>query len=360
MNEDVKKFLKKLQWEHGITEISNLKENLWWIDDYDKIIKRDEDLYFVSFLPVDDYDQYKWKRTKDSYIKWTCCFKADFDIRAEVQKLENRIMNNEELFSYEDKIRQCLDKDELLKSYNALIFSGNWRHIYRIWKETMIDKDTYSAAATALFDRMKDLFQQAWLPEIVPDYSCSNLSRLMRLPWTMNTKKKYGLDPQYVKLFYYKLDDSDLVSNLKAIWEQAKEKEEVRLLNAKNKMNRKAKRSWIFDNGFYIAINSVIDIADVVMKYTWRTLAENGKNFISNKDWGHVWAYLIPEENIVVWRGTPHFSDYYPVYSPFSFIKIHYADWDTKKTFEKVKELYPELKNQISEFIFHNWLKYGI
>jgi len=361
MENNIKRFLTKLQWEHWVTEISNTKKNLGWIDDYDKIIKRDEDLYFVSFLPVDNYSEFKWKRTKDSFVKWTTYFRADFDIRSAVYEQTWRVISNEALMKYLEKIEFALWQDRLLRSYNAIVFSWNWFHFYWIGKEIEIDAEMYSNAARELLQRINNILtEHRWYTELYSDFACSNVSRLMRLPGSKNHKRKYWLEPIEVKLLYFDDMDSDLIPQLPDIWYEAMEKEEKRVRNAMDLMKKWKKEIYISDNPFYVAINEKINIAELVCKYTWWKLAENWKNFISNKDWGYTWAYLIPSLNIVIHCGTPHFSDYFPVYSPFSFIQVHYADWDAKKTFEKVLELYPELKAFDSQFLYNAMTKYGI
>ena len=360
MEKNIKAFLEKIQWEHWITEISNTKVNLWGLEVYDKVINTNQDLYFVSFIPVDDYNQYKGKRTKDCYVKGTTYFKADFDIRSALNGYIWKVVSDETLMEYLKEIEKGLQSDELLRSYNAIVFSWNGFHFYWIWKEIEIDAETYSAAAEELFERIKDIFHHRWLAELYPDFSCSNISRLMRLPGSKNHKKKYRLDPKDVKLLYFIDSDSDLVAKLPEIWKKAELKETERIVNVVNLMNKWRKEIYIYDNPFYVAINERINIAELVCKYTWRKLADNKKNFISNKDWGYTWAYVIPDLNIVVWKGTPHFSDFFPVYSPFSFIQVHYADWDAKKTFEKVLELYPEMKAFDSQFLYNAMTNYGI
>ncbi len=359
MDNNIKAMLEKIQWEHGITEISNLFSNLGGLDIYDDAISTNQSLFFVSFLPTDDYEQYKGERTRDSFIKGTTYFKADFDVRSEVYKQTWKILNNADLMLYKNEIERWFKKDDLFKSYNAIVFSWNWFHFYWIWKPILIDKETYSNAAWELLERIKNIFKYAWLPELYPDFSCTNISRLMRLPWSINRKDDYRLPPTEVKLLYYNDEDSELVSKLQEIWEQAKIKEEQRVNNAKIMLSKKKRSFSIINNPLYESINNNIDIADLVCKYTWWKLAENWKNFISNRDGWFTWAYLIPEENIVVWKGTPHFSNHYPVYSPFSFIQVHYAYWNSRATFEKAKELYPDLESR-SELLFDKLMKHGL
>ena len=70
-------FLKRLQPNGGVTEISDLTHNLGGIEDYEKIIEwfsSTSDLYFISFLPNDKREQAKEKegrspRTKNEFVK---------------------------------------------------------------------------------------------------------------------------------------------------------------------------------------------------------------------------------------------------------------------------------------------------
>ena len=57
------KFLKRLQPDGGVTEISDLTHNLGWIEDYQDIIdgfSSFSDLFFVSFVPNEKWEDKKW------------------------------------------------------------------------------------------------------------------------------------------------------------------------------------------------------------------------------------------------------------------------------------------------------------
>ena len=353
------KFLQRIQWEKWVTEISDFKHNLWWIDDYENIIHNYQDAYFISFLPNEKrYSECKRlgkpPRTKKEYIKGISYFKADFDIRSYVYEHYNRLLSQDELIDYRAKLTDGLMTDPDLKDYNAVVCSWNGLHVYWIWEMTEIDPETYSKASTALYERIKDIFKDT--PELWPDFACSNISRLMRLPWTFNTKKKYWLPWTQVKLIEFSSHEvSSLVTKLSAIAEEAEREEKVRVekelrkLRAFNTNNRK---KWtLFGNKRYDAINHDINIAELVCKYTWWWLAPNWVNFISNKDWCYTGAYVIPEENVVVWKWTPHFKDTFPVYSPYAFILMHYAWGDARETFWIAKEMFPYISPIHSDFL---------
>ena len=346
------KFLRKLQW-NGVTEISNLYQNLWWLDLFDLDQKHEEEsLYFLSFIPSRKWEYIRLyeslpRRTKEEYIAWKSYVVADFDIRSNVYKNENgRIISNEELMSYLPKIEEGLKSNESLSTYNAIVFSGNWFHVYWIGKPVLISADLYSKATTAIFDRIKGIFKD--IPELRPDYAAGNIGRLMRLPGTLNKKEKYWLPPIRAELLYFDKDSvSPLIDKLTSIWNRAKTEEAKKIADEIKKVKdfkpSRTEPHGLFGRWWYEIINEDIKISTLVCKYTWWRLAENGKNFISTINGGYTWAYVIPEENVVVWMWTPHFSDYYKVYSPFSFLMVHYADWDAKRTFQVAKELFPTL-----------------
>ena len=349
----VKQFLRKLQWRGWVTEISDLYHNKGCLEDLDDILKYEDSLYFISFIPSYKWKRIQqngtpWRRTKEEYVIGKSYVVADFDVRSSVYKRENgRVLSNEELMTYLPKIEEGLKSDESLSTYNAIVFSGNWFHVYWVGKPVYISADLYSKATTAIYDRIAKIFKD--IPELQPDYATWNISRLMRLPGTLNKKEKYWLPPIEVKLLYFDKDkDSPLIGKLKTIWERADTEEKKRieseLKRAKEFEPSRREGQSIFEHrDWYSVINEDIKISTLVCKYTWWRLAENGKNFISTTNWGYTGAYVIPEENVVVWMWTPHFSDYYKVYSPFSFIMVHYADGDAKRTFQVAKELFPTL-----------------
>lgn len=351
--ETIIKFLKKIEWDCCVTEISDLYSNLWWIEEYDELIDLWCDLYFVSYLPskelIDTLDNMKYPpRCKYGYVDWTSYARVDFDIRDAVYKKENRVIDDDELLDYIQKIKDLLDKDEALCDYNAIVNSGNWAHFYWIGEEIEITPDEYSCAAECLLEDIKHIMIKNNLPELCPDFACKNISRLMRLPGSVNTKCKYWLPEKEVELLYFNETDSDIIAQFPEVWKdalkKAKEKEE-HIINSVKNIGKKFTYSLCpYHGSLFNRINDEIDIRDLVTAYTWWTVAKNWKNFISNRDWQYTWAYAIPEENIVIWSWTPHLKNQYIAYSPFSFILVHYANNNSSETFRIAKRMCPRLK----------------
>ncbi len=345
-----KQFLERLQWD-GVTEISDLTHNLGWVENYDDIVQLKKDLYFISFLPNDEWYEAKEQlgkapRTKNNYVKWIKYLKCDFDIRSYIYEHENRVISDEELLKYKDEILREFNLDCYLHTYNAVVLSGNWIHVYWIGKTVEIDPKRYAAISTKLYDMIKRIFYPD--PHLRPDYACNNIWRLLRLPGSINYKSKYGLPPKEVELIEYREEDSPLLEELAEIIDDLILQDETVIRISQAEIERICRlKTWLQRNGndTFDKINS-LSIADLVCNHTWWKLAPDGRNFISNRDGKNTGAYIIPEENILVHTGTPHISDHFKVYSPFSFIMVHYADGDAKKTFEVAKEMFPQLKDE--------------
>ena len=78
-----------------------------------------------------------------------------------------------------------------------------------------IDAETYSEASKEIYRRITNLFPENH--ELRPDFACSNIARMLRLPGSMNYKKDYGLPPHKVEILEYHEEDSPLVGQLEYI-----------------------------------------------------------------------------------------------------------------------------------------------
>lgn len=346
-----KEFLKRLEnW--GITEISNLTKNLWWLEIYDNVINQRNGLYFVSYLPnalrcMITAEKWKPQRSRDEFVSWISYVKMDLDIRKYIYLHENRIITDDELLALKDKVLEWLRQDELLSSYTAVVHSGNGIHIYWIGDMVEIDAKTYSAASKYIYDHFKELFPAD--PCLWPDYATANISSLMRLPGSLNSKKDYGLPSRRVEIIEYNEEDSPLVGRLNELWTKYLKEQALKVKKRTNEMDKKSR--WCFSKSrrstdLYHRINEDVNIAELVCAHTWWVLAENWINFISQKDGKYTGAYIIPDENVVVHMGTPHIKDDFRVYSPFSFILVHYCDWNPLLAFRYALMSFPAIRHK--------------
>ena len=348
---DIKAFLQRLQGGSGVTELSNLHRNLWDLLVLPQIISNtiSENRYFICFEPTDKRpaEDEKLVRTSKEHIKAKSYIYVDFDVRQFTQGLDKIILTDEQLFEALEKIKTWLAKHDLLKTRNAIVFTGNGFQLYRIGQPVTIDADTYSEAVRHLLDEIKSIFKKS--PALRPDYSCTNISRLGRLPGSTNynRQKKFWLEPRQVEIVEYKDEDSPLMEQLVEIWQKAIAEKKKYIHDCKEKLHKLSKNKTISDgenNSVYEKINSDISIAELVCQHTSWTIADDGINFRSGDDGWNKGAFLVPEENIVIRYGTPHISNTYWAYSPFAFVMVHFCSGDPYQTFERFKGHYPAIR----------------
>lgn len=255
----MKKFFQKLWWEEYI-EISNLKQVLDWsyIDILNK--NRLRDLYILWWKK-------KWvnKRAWDNDIEFKSYFLIDIDIRENYKKLYWKILSEVEL-NWKIKILiLLLNMDKFLKKWSYIVNSWNWVHVYYcgnplfVWID--INPEEYSIWVKNIYDsfvKYLDSFQKDY-KYFYPDYSCSNIARPSRLPFSYNRKRKYGLWFLPVKIFDTQDVKSELIEMIPLLWKDIKKYVPI-------VKGRKNKSGW-----WYININiNDYKIENVVKKYTWK------------------------------------------------------------------------------------------
>jgi len=341
--------LQRLQWTDGITEIWEVKVSHGTLKDYDSIIKvhGKKDLYFVSWQYVNlEGVSFPPNRTKDDDLIGKAYIFADFDIRNYFYKEDESIVSDEKIIEYKDILMKAFDKDALLSSYTAIVFSGNGLHVYRCGEIIKIDKGNYSNAVKYIYKRIEKLFEDR--PELKPDYACSNISSLARLPGSYNQKSKFWFPPKEVVVLAYSEKESPLIKELPRLADEYKKQEQAQLNKWIKKLEKTKVTIWkkidsSLSTELFDEINMQVPIEDLVCGHTGWTLAKDNKNFTGGNNKDSKWAFISKEQNILIRRGTPHISSEYPVYSPFAFTMVHYCSWDVARTFERFKDNYSDI-----------------
>ena len=183
---------------------SNLEETLSKIKDL-----KDSDIYF-QFWTEPSFN----KKAKTWDIKMKNAFFIDVDIRKNQKDKDGTIMSDEELKQKIWFIKENLSKNDLLKDWYCIIFSGNWCHIRYIWNwfkvwEEVSDKD-YKAWVNFIYNEFKRLFEED--ETLYPDYSCTSIEKLARFPGTNNVKKRkdFGLDPIASEILFFQWSKTDI------------------------------------------------------------------------------------------------------------------------------------------------------
>ena len=319
-------FLLDLAWTWKV-EINNLnsivkfnealwKPNIYFCCWYDKANGRCSDNDF----------------TKKKYIPF------DIDIRLNHYERTWEIMTAEQM----DKvIQEILDKVENTSEfswYSYAVNSWNGLHLYYVWDEIQIDRDTYSKWVEYL---------QWMLNEIIAPYECDmavkNIARIMRLPWTINHRKKehwgkvlwnlWDYECEFIKYRPWTL--TSIVETLPLLAEEQNKKvEEEKKINEEARVLKKSQSDRDEINN--------IDVWELACEAWWVSIwSTRWNNVALREQHKNMWAYIYKPYNIVVntwsslicekWRKT---------FTPYDIVYYEMMNKDTKRTLEYFKEHY--------------------
>ena len=272
-------------------------------------------------------------RTLDKDIESKWYFVIDFDIREKHHKRTWEVMSDDVLFSCVDYIKETLVWCNM-SDWRYFVFSGNWFHVYYTG-ESCNNPEIYKNAVMYAYNKVDIAFDN---PDIVCDPVCRSWSRIMRLPWSMNTKRtsKYWLQERKCEIIAEQDKNFDMFfDNIETIAQKRsdkvkKEEEAKQQIMMEKRATRLSLWSWqktVFDE------ICDIDIVPIVCAYLWLPLAKDWKNFKSDRDWKNIWCYIW--ENLLIWTWSNRISWKKKWYNTFSFVKEHYnlSDAETYKRF---------------------------
>lgn len=172
-------FIKYLKWE-SFVEINNL-DNV--INYNDAIWKTN--IYFTCWLW-----QKQVKRCNDNDIKTKKYFVVDIDMRLDHYIKTGEVLDQTDMIFKMSEIVSKLENNWFW-DYCAVVDSWNWMHLYYSWTEREFDKQIYSDWVSYIYTEIDKIIQEFWFK---CDPVCSNISRITRLPWTINPRKKAKKD----------------------------------------------------------------------------------------------------------------------------------------------------------------------
>lgn len=212
-------------------------------------------MYFSAGAHID-----KGARWSDEDYTHKSYMVVDLDIRMEMFTKENRVIDQDELLSIGNDILSSIPWKP-----KYVVDSGNWLHLYYVGDEIEISHSEYRDGVSYFF----------WLfnaqSPIDADHACCNISRVMRLPWSINRRQKrdlWNLWEYECKIIQYNEDSSDIYNQIKSFakkWRQEKE------LSRKIRMDARNHR----DDDIFSEINEipcydiVEEIYGVKMKRWW-------------------------------------------------------------------------------------------
>ena len=195
MNKQKKKiitnFLKTFTEDNNIDSVEiNI---IYKVIPFEKIEEYNNKWLAINFVaPVNN----NTRRNKDDDIKKKNYFAIDLDLREEERKKTGKIISDEKIIEIANELKDSF-KWKFAK-WRYIVFSGNGLHIYYTFNFLKIEKTTYKEEVKKIYQQ----FEKEYWYKV--DFSAWHISRTMRLPETINWKRKerYWLKPKKCFILY--------------------------------------------------------------------------------------------------------------------------------------------------------------
>ena len=280
------------------------------------------------------FDQHNW-RCKDNDFTSKCYIPVDIDIRLDYYEREKKVLSHDEMMDIIKDLLKKIDWTSEFKDYAYAVCSGNGLHLYYVGD--VVQFSDYNVYARGVE------YMQWMLNEVIAPYKCDpavkNIARIMRLPWTINPRKKiHGGDVlwdlwDYVCEFlvYKPLMKSNLVEMLPLLAEEQEKK-------------YASVKAIIKDCKFDSAWDDFksVDVWELASIARWVSVGHDNWDVIplkeSHKNMG---AYIYKPYNIIVntWSSLIHAKER-KTFSPWDIVCYEMMNWDKKRTLEYFKEHY--------------------
>jgi len=261
-------------------------------------------------------------------------FCLDYDIRQTIKDKTDKIIEDIDLFSYWRELKQKLDQHELLKDYRFIVFSGNWYHVYYTTDKRNYNQDHYEYWVDYV-NKLSDEYMKEYY--FVTDKSCRTVNRILRLPWSYNTKRvdKHGLDKMECTVTNSVDRHCKIFDNFSQYYDEIMKSKKIE--QTKNSLTT-TNYSYKWDS-VYEAINQ-IDISEIVCNHFWLQMQSDWVNFKSNKDGKNMGMFI--HDNMLINTWSSKLWSNQPWYSPYSFVKYE-MNLDDSWVFERFKRNYKHI-----------------
>lgn len=302
-------------WVNGVSVITQEEANTNTTDN----------IYYLHWLS-DDYEFQEWKRAKDDDIIEKDYFVLDIDLRNNVSY---EITNEDIKKEWQTLAQHLLEEDEYFWEWSKIVFTWNWLHIYYHWIPRYIDKKTYSMWVERIY-RQWDKF--IWDKAFKCDHACKNISRILRLPWSINQKNWAKVEILAEEDRKSRLFDF-IESFAKKELEEQEEKKRIR----KQEMEEHLKELWT-DGALYEDINKIP--AYIIAQWLVPDFPYDWKKNFKNKKWWYTGYYYVEETNTIAnwWSRYFDYWDSSSCWNNFSLVK-KYNNWTNYETFTYFKKL---------------------
>lgn len=315
------KFLQRLNTTSHI-EINTLTKIYKSVADVPRF--EEQNIFFCCWLK-EELDA----RCNDSNIWEKNYFVLDLDIRNNSKEE----ISDEEIKACADILEEALEKTPF-SDWSYIIYSGNWLHLYYIWNPILVSPEVYSDWVGYIYKEFERILDN---PLFTPDYACRNISRIMRIPTSVNQKN-------WAKVEILKEREvvSGLVSYIPAfaqkeaeIKKAEMEERQKRALDVRKRVESSGKSS-IWDDIDSIPAWKISEWLKPEFKYSWN------RNFHSDNPKRNKWTafYYSESRNCIINGGSSHYNwrDSNSWWWPFDLVKRE-KGWSDRETFEFFKKL---------------------
>jgi len=275
------------------------------------------------------------KRCDDSDIWLKKYLAIDIDIRNDHYLATWEVISQEDMRKVFGEIVVRLSL-KWYDDYCALVDSWNWLHIYWTGKEREFERSVYQNWIKQLQSNINHIIKDLWF---VCDPACTNLSRIMRLPWTINPRKKetklikYDLWPTEAEILWFEDKDSETFDMLEQLADMYKE-EEAKEKKEKVEAKREIKGTYKKSDDMWTEINS-IPVQEIAEYVRWVTATQDDGEVITLKEpHKNMWAYVYKPYNVVYNQWSSLIKTTRTTFTPFELICFEMMDWDRKATID--------------------------
>lgn len=317
-------FLKDLAGSWGVeinknaNSLTTLSQALW-----------QSQIYFCAW-----FEKWLTTRCKDWDFKKKKYIPVDIDIRLDHYERTKEVLSHDEMIKIINWLLEKIDNTTEFSTYSYAVCSGNWLHLYYVWDEIEIDYNTYAQWVE---------YMQWMLNDIIAPYKCDNavknISRIMRLPWTVNPRKKQHGGETLWDLWNYECEFLKYRpwTYSQIVWSLPILAEEYNKMHAEVKKiisNYKVESDW---EDF-----KSIDVWELAQIAWWITIWRENWDIITLKETHkNMGAYIYKPYNIVVntWSSLIREKSK-KTFTPFDIVCYEMMGGDKKKTLEYFKEHY--------------------
>lgn len=289
-----------------------------------------EQIYFVAGM-----DNKPTKRTVNSDFTKKRYIFIDIDVRNDYLNKYGKILSDEELELEIGKIKEVLDTNSF--DYQILVHSGNGIHIYFCWWEEEFTADEYSHGVSYFIQVLDPFLAPLWYRV---DAACKNISRLSRLPWSINTRNKvgkYNMWPASVDILYMNLETESMYFAFLKSFADKYEDQQNKIREARNAFVMQPDING--DGDIWAEINR-IPLTNIIW-HIWNVeVLDRWWDNVAISEWHkNMWAYWYKPNNILIntWSSmiTHQEKSYFTMYE---LVLLEKFAWDKKATVDFFKD----------------------